>query len=181
MIPTVDNEYLSITAYHQGTYMFSYDFQNHQYSFVMCFQFSKEVYSLWHLFICFFSTDSFNRHLFSISMSQTQPLPSWSSSRENRYVNTQLLYKVLNSCHENCSGHTVGTKECDRSSSVKPKELTGEIYAYFHSKWLTLNVFMRLSHFSKECCSKPVLCQNVMKELTLASARLGVYLFSYLL
>lgn len=129
MIPTVDNEYLSITAYHQGTYMFSYDFQNHQYSFVMCFQFSKEVYSLWHLFICFFSTDSFNRHLFSISMSQTQPLPSWSSSRENRYVNTQLLYKVLNSCHENCSGHTVGTKECDRLCFTK-EITTGNILEF---------------------------------------------------
>lgn len=44
----------------------------------------------------FFPMDSFNRHLFNIHVSLPQPLTSWSSRRENRYVNTWLLQRVIN-------------------------------------------------------------------------------------
>lgn len=39
---------------------------------------------------------------------------------------------------------------------------------------------MRLSHFSKELCNKPVLYQNVMKELTLASALFWASIISHI-
>lgn len=51
-----------------------------------------------HLLVCLFvfsKANSFSRHLLSISMSQPQRQPSWSSSRESRYVSTRWLWKVL--------------------------------------------------------------------------------------
>lgn len=68
--------------------------------------------------LVFFSIDSFNRHLFGIYMNQPQPLPSWSSSRENGYGNT-ISVESAKWCKENCSGHNVGTKERDQLCFTK--------------------------------------------------------------
>lgn len=57
--------------------------------------------------------------------------------------------------------------------------MTSKIDAQFYSHWLTLDVFMKLSHFSKEFYNKPVLWTNVMKELSLSSTLLGAFISPY--
>lgn len=87
-------------------------------------QLATEVDSLWHspVWFFFFSIDSLDRHLFNIYMSQPQPQPSRSSSRENRYVNTRVLHRTER-LNEDCSRQrwlegTQSTLLCKGDASV---------------------------------------------------------------
>lgn len=63
---------------------------------LLCVFSSPKKFTVYDIYSFFFPMDSFNRHLFNIYVSLPQPLPSWSSRRENRYVNTWLLQRVIN-------------------------------------------------------------------------------------